>query len=449
MQKATIGRNAIRGLFVLTAIGFFCWSVVERLEYGTGPRPIARQATGYPQLISYGQLPDTGDICLPESAPAYTEASAGPDDNLFSSFEATTAHASAQQAGTTVDITRPPVRTVWDTDPIYSSIAVDAEHDEVVLVDTNTFAVKTFDRLENTPSNVRASVPKRVIEGPKTKLEFNNGLYIDPKTGDVTTVAADNDHLVTFPHGATGDVEPTRDLRVTHRGYAIAVDEAKQQMYLTIQYPPEISVYRKNANGNDKPIRRIAGESTRLSDVHGMAIDTKNRLIFVNNWGHVSDPLLAGTGRFEAPSISVYPLDADGDTPPLRVIQGSKTQLNWPAMMSLDPQTGDLFVANDLGHEILVFHTTDKGDIAPRRSLKGDKTGLSNPMGIFVDSKNKELWVANLGNSSATVYPLNASGNQPPLRTIRTAPSGKISLKFGKPSGTAYDSKREQLLVAN
>jgi DNA-binding beta-propeller fold protein YncE len=118
-------------------------------------------------------------------------------------------------------------------------------------------------------------------------------------------------------------------------------------------------------------------------------------------------------------------------------------------MMSLDPQTGDLYVANDLGQEILVFRGTDKGDMAPRRSLKGDKTGLSNPMGIFVDSKNKELWVANLGNSSATVYPLRASGNQPPLRTIRTAPSGKISLKFGKPSGTAYDSKREQLLVAN
>src|SRR5215472_6872981 len=118
MRKATIGRNAIRGLFVLTAIGVVCWSVVERLEYGNGPRPISRQATGYPQLISYGELPNSGDLCLPGSAPVYTEASAGPDDNLFSSFEATPTHAAAQEAGTTTDITRPPVRTVWDTDPI-------------------------------------------------------------------------------------------------------------------------------------------------------------------------------------------------------------------------------------------------------------------------------------------------------------------------------------------
>jgi hypothetical protein len=319
----------------------------------------------------------------------------------------------------------------------------------VVLVDTNTFSVKTFSRTENTPAETRASTPIRAVEGPKTKLEFNNGLYVDPKTGDVTTVAADNDFLVTFPHGAAGDTQPSRTLKVTHRGYAIAVNEEKQEMYLSVQYPPQIAVYHKNADGTEKPIRLLMGESTRLSDSHGMTIDVKRKLLFVNNWGHVSDHLTAGTGRFEAPSITAYPLDADGDTPPVRVIQGSKTQLNWPAMMSVDAATGDLFVANDLGESILVFHETDHGDVAPYRVIKGSKTGLSNPMGVFVDSQNKELWVSNLGNSSATVYPLNAKGNQAPLRTIRTAPAGKVSLKFGKPSGTAYDSKREQLLVAN
>jgi DNA-binding beta-propeller fold protein YncE len=180
-----------------------------------------------------------------------------------------------------------------------------------------------------------------------------------------------------------------------------------------------------------------------------MTIDTKNKLLLVDNWGHISNEVVAGTGRFEAPSISIYPLDADGDTPPLRVIQGHKTQLNWPAMISVDPSTGDLFVANDLGKSILVFHESDNGDVAPYRVIKGPKTGISNPTGTFVDTKNKELWVSNLGNSSATAYPLNARGDQPPLRTIRTAPPEKVSLKFGKPSGTAYDSKREQLLVAN
>jgi hypothetical protein len=68
---------------------------------------------------------------------------------------------------------------------------------------------------------------------------------------------------------------------------------------------------------------------------------------------------------------------------------------------------------------------------------------------VFVDAKNKELWVSNIGNSSATVYPLTANGDVPPLRTIRSAPLGKVSLKFGKTQALVYDSKREQILVPN
>ena len=210
-----------------------------------------------------------------------------------------------------------------------------------------------------------------------------------------------------------------------------------------------MAVYRKEASGDEKPKRLLIGESTRLSDAHGIAIDTKNKILFVNNWGNISDYKLVGTGRFEAPSITMYPLDAEGDVPPVRVIQGPKTQLNWPASMSLDPDTGDLYVANDMGQSILVFRGTDQGDVQPRRVIKGQKTGLSYPTGVFVDTKNRDLWVSNLGNSSATVYPLTAAGDVAPLRTIRSAPQGKASLRFGKTQAVAYDTKREEILVPN
>ncbi|PYJ69453.1 MAG: hypothetical protein DME75_11090, partial [Verrucomicrobia bacterium] len=105
----------------------------------------------------------------------------------------------------------------------------------------------------------------------------------------------------------------------------------------------------KGASGNEAPLRVIEGEKTGLSDVHGIAIDVNKKLIFVANWGAISNYLVAGTGRFELPSITVYPLDANGDVKPLRVIQGEKTQLNWPHAISLDPGTGDLYVANDIG----------------------------------------------------------------------------------------------------
>ena len=117
--------------------------------------------------------------------------------------------------------------------------------------------------------------------------------------------------------------------------------------------------------------------------------------------------------------------------------------------MSLDPDTGDLYVANDMGQSVVVFRGTDQGDVAPRRVIKGQKTGISYPTGVFVDTRNKELWVSNLGNSSATVFPLTANGDVAPLRTIRSAPAGKASLRFGKTQAVAYDSKREEILVPN
>ena len=111
-----------------------------------------------------------------------------------------------------------------------------------------------------------------------------------------------------------------------------------------------------------------------------------------------------------------------GNVPPLRVIQGPKTQLDWPTGLAVDEQKGELYVANDMGDSILVFNVTDSGDVAPKRMIKGPKTTLKNPTGVWVDQKNNELWVANFMNHSATAYALGVSGDVPPLRTIRSGP---------------------------
>jgi 6-phosphogluconolactonase (cycloisomerase 2 family) len=380
-------------------------------------------------------MPDLSELCLPEE-------SQHSEPNPFL--------ARVQAQGQTIEVNRQPVRRIMDLDPIYSYVAVDAQSDEVFLQDINTWSIRVFNRLDNTPPGAVRSDPKRVISGEKTGIQFNTCIYIDPKNGDIYTVENDiGDSVVVFSRNAEGDVEPTRKLNVTHRAYALAVDEEKQELFVSVQYPPQVEVYRKTASGDDKPLRVISGESTRLSDAHGIAIDQKNKLLFVVNWGNVSDYRIAGSGRYELPSISVYPLGANGDASPLRVIQGEKTQLNWPGTMAVDPDTGDLYIANDIGNSILVFRGSDGGDVAPARVIKGNRTGVNSPTGVFVDAKNRELWVSNMGNASATVYPLNANGNVAPLRTIRSAPADKVSLKFGKTQALVYDSKREQILVPN
>jgi 6-phosphogluconolactonase (cycloisomerase 2 family) len=426
-----MGRRAWLATVVALAIVTFGFFLLEPLQ----------KTAGSAQLVSIQQLPDVGEMCLLE--PIQTAGS--PDNNLFAALNETSVY--AQQ---TVEVNRPPVRYIRDLDPIYSYVAVDTRRNEVFMQDTNTWSIRVFNRLDNTPPTAPRTDPKRLIGGPKTDILFNTCIYIDPKNGDIYTVENDiGDSVVVFAEDAEGDVAPIRKLNVTHRAYALAVDEEKDELFVSVQYPPQVAVYKKTASGNDKPLRLLEGESTRLSDSHGLALDTKNKLMFVNNWGNVSDYQSAGSGRYELPSISVYPIDANGDTPPVRVIQGPKTQLNWPGTMSIDPGTGDLYVANDVGNSILVFRGTDKGDVAPTRLIKGNKTGLSNPAGVFVDAKNKELWVTNIGNSSATVYPLMANGDIAPVRTIRSAPLGKVSLKFGKTQALVYDSKREEILVPN
>jgi DNA-binding beta-propeller fold protein YncE len=284
------------------------------------------------------------------------------------------------------------------------------------------------------------------------------------------------DTMVVFSRNQKGNVPPHRELRTPHRTFGIAVDEQSQELFLTVQAPPAVIVYPKMAKGNEPPIRLIEGDHTRLEDPHGVAVDTKNKLMFVSNHGsvtynkdgknfgrypaegggwHIPDEgerrqnVRPGSGEFKPPSITVYPLDASGDVAPLRVIEGPATRLNWPAQIYFDEEHSELYVANDVDDSIVVFRGSDSGNVAPTRVIKGPKTGIKNPTGVYLDSVHQELVVANMGNHSATVYRRDATGDAPPLRTIRAAPVGKQALAIGNPGAVAYDSKRDQILVPN
>src|SRR5437899_6765584 len=106
-----------------------------------------------------------------------------------------------------------PVRNILDTDPIYSAVTVDTRLNEVYLQDPNTWSIRVFGRLDNTPPEASRTEARRVIGGPKTDLQFNSCVYVDPKNGDIYSVEDDiGDAIVVFKNNANGDPEPIRKL---------------------------------------------------------------------------------------------------------------------------------------------------------------------------------------------------------------------------------------------
>ncbi|MPY90912.1 MAG: beta-propeller fold lactonase family protein [Luteitalea sp.] len=371
-----------------------------------------------------------------------------------------------------------PDRKVQDKYPGFAAIAVDPARNEVVVTDENLFQILTYDRLENTPEHAEASTPKRTIAGDNTLIEFQSGLYIDQKSGDVYAPNNDTvDTLVVFSPGSDGDVKPKRALHTPHGTFGIAVDEKRGEMFLTTQHDSTVVVFRKDADKDDAPIRLLQGDDTGLADPHGIAIDPKDEVFFVANYGSralrradreirtgvpgsgkgrdkANWPLgreyaVPGSGTHAEPSITVHALSASDNDKPLRAIRGPKTELNWPTGIAFDPEKRELFVANDMGPSILVFDASASGDVAPKRVLKGPNTKLANPTAVALDFKNAELWVANFGGHTATVYPITAEGDTAPLRIIRSAPESAPSLMIGNPGALTYDEKREEILVPN
>jgi DNA-binding beta-propeller fold protein YncE len=431
--------------------------------------PAALQQGGDPRLVSIQQMPElNGMMCetVPAAGGYTTSLTAALLQRQLGTEQARTG--TAPRGGGDV-AERPPLRMIHDPYAAFSAVWVDPIRNEVAVADENLFAIMVYDRLDNTPAGIDMTKPKRIIQGRKTNIQFACGIYIDPGTGEIYGLNNDTqDKVVIFGREAQGDVAPDRMLQPPHAPFGIAADEDAGHFYLTIQHSHSVVVYRKGAGGDDDPIRLLQGNRTQLADPHGIALDTKNKLMFVSNHGSVrtlsaggnrgaeaarqnwpNQRTDVGSGRIIGSSITVYPLDAQGDMEPMRVIKGPRTELNWPIGMAVDPDRKELFVANDAGDSVLVFSLEANGDTAPIRKISGPRSRVKNPTGLFMDLKNNELWVANFGSHSLTVFRPTADGDVAPLRTIRSAPVDEPSLMIGNPGAMAYDTKREELLVAN
>ncbi len=369
---------------------------------------------------------------------------------------------------------RPALYRVEDQHYAFAGIAVDPIRNEIIVAEENVSSLVVYDRMANTPPTAAMTEPKRVIGGSETFIEYACSVYVDPASGDIYAINNDTANWMSvFGREAKGNVAPKRKLRTPHTTFGIVADEEAEELFFTIQDDHAVVVFKKDAPEEGSPVRILQGRQTLLADPHGIALDTNKGEMFVSNWGTNNDrpPLseggggdarheredfpvgraraFPGSGKIAPPSITVYPKNAQGDTAPLRVIQGARTQMDWPTALAMHPDRGELFVANDTGDSVIVFSADAQGDVAPIRVIKGPLTMVKNPTGIALDLENDELWVANFGSHAATVFDLDANGNVAPKRVIRSGPISAPSPKLSNAHTVAFDSKRNEILVAN
>ena len=358
-----------------------------------------------------------------------------------------------------------PVRSIIDPYPVFNGIAVDSENNIVAMTDGNRKSLLIYDRTAGSADSEEETKPLRQMIGPETNIGFVAGIMIDPKKREVFAVNNDiEDTMLVLPCEAKGNVRPSRLLSVPHQAWGLAYSPARKEMAVSVEMHNGIVFYRLDADGVEAPLRAMQGPNTGLADPHGIAWDETHNEIAVANHGNfrglakntgsgcvpsvaVADD--AEVGQFLPPSITVYPANAKGDQKPSRTIQGSKTQLDWPMGLAMDPVHNEIAIVNNGDNSVLFYRRTDTGDVAPVRAIRGPRTRINRPMGLAIDTKHDEVWVANFADHTALAFNRSDNGDQAPKRIIRNAPAGTPSAGFGNPMAMAYDSKREEILVPN
>ncbi|HKC65717.1 MAG TPA: hypothetical protein VKB86_18895 [Pyrinomonadaceae bacterium] len=171
--------------------------------------------------------------------------------------------------------------------------------------------------------------------------------------------------IATFARAANGNVGPKRVItgqasKLGRTVHGIAYDPVHDEIVVPNPLADAILVFRASAKNDEPPVRVIQGSCTQLVTPHSVSLDLTNKEILVSSL----------TGK----TIYVFPWNANGNVSPSRIIRGPQTRLGHVVGLGVDPSTNLMAVANS--HEILIFNRTDNGDVPPRAVIAGPATGI-------------------------------------------------------------------------
>lgn len=215
----------------------------------------------------------------------------------------------------------------------------------------------------------------------------------------------------------------------------IRYNEVDDEILVPNPFSNAILIFRGGANGQEPPIRVIQGKSTQLNGPDRLDIDTVHREIFVP----------------EANGVLVYPLDGNGDVPPTRTIRGADTYLSGVRSLAVDP-LNNLLAVTGSNRSIVIFDRTARGNVKPLRIIQGANTQIDriNQMAIYPEGR---LVVVAMPGEQGDVEPprvfvgiwsLDDHGDVPPKWTI----AGDVST-LRKPFAVALNPEHKEIYVTD
>ena len=152
--------------------------------------------------------------------------------------------------------------------------------------------------------------------------------------------------------------------------HAINYDEIHDEFVVPQQFGQAILTFRGGADGEEAPIRVIQGSLTQLRNPDRLGIDAVHNEVFVP----------------QGNQVLVFAREATGNVAPIRVLKGPDTQLGASAL-AVDP-VHNLLIVGGRNREtrqtrLLIFNRTDEGNVKPKAVIGGPKSGLANISGPF------------------------------------------------------------------
>ena len=257
---------------------------------------------------------------------------------------------------------------------------------------------------------------------------------------------------------------------------AVAIDTERGEVFMANDKESagaSILVYPTQFTPTDRimePRRRIAGPNTSLGMVCGIALSPQH------------GELYSVSG--ETGTLNVFSLQANGDVPPVRRLDGIIPRAN--AGVYLDAAHDELYITTEHVNRISVYRRTFEEEDEPLRIIQGPTTELADPHGVYVDSAANEIFVSNHGNwretvtgegevrgpdsltrsslgynvpgrvlplgpstgkflpASITVYSRTANGDVVPVRIIQG-----LNTRLDQPDGITQDPVTGEIVVAN